>query len=130
MLPPARVRVRSGPMLDLGNFVGGAEVDAFERTLRGVLIRPDSADHEQHRAVWNGSIQRRPALIARCVDAADVRAALGFARDHGLLVAVRGGGHSFPGYSTCDGGLVVDLSPMRGWRLIPSGGSAASKPAS
>jgi hypothetical protein len=106
-------------MLDLGNFVGAADVDAFERTLHGELIRPDSADYEQHRAVWNGSIQRRPALIARCVDAADVTAALGFACDHDLLVAVRGGGHSFPGYSTCDSGLVVDLSPMKGVEIDP-----------
>ena len=109
----ARIGVRLAPMTEVGHFVGAADVDAFERTLRGVLIRPGSAEYELRRAVWNGSIQRWPALIARCLDAADVAAALGFAREREMLVAVRGGGHSFPGYSTCDDGLVVDLSPMR-----------------
>ena len=65
--------------------------------LRGTLIRPGDASYESHRRVWNGSIDRYPASIARCADAADVATALRFARTHGLLVAVRGGGHSFPG---------------------------------
>ena len=66
------------------------------------------AGYEQHRRVWNGSIDRHPALIARCAGVADVRSAIGFARTHDLLVAVRGGAHSFPGYSVCDGGMVID----------------------
>jgi FAD/FMN-containing dehydrogenase len=69
--------------------------------------------------VWNGSIDRFPALIARCAGVADVIAAVKFAKDNGLLVAVRGGGHSYPGYSVCDGGLVIDLSLMKGIRVDP-----------
>jgi FAD/FMN-containing dehydrogenase len=88
--------------------------------LRGELVRPGDAGYEQHRKVWNGSIDRFPALVARCAGAADVIAAVRFARAHGLLVAVRGGGHSFPGYSVCDGGIVIDLSLMKGVRVDPS----------
>jgi FAD/FMN-containing dehydrogenase len=88
--------------------------------LRGDLIGPHDPAYEQHRRVWNGSIDRRPALIARCAGAADVRAAVRFARTHDLRVAVRGGGHSFPGYSVCDGGMVIDLSPMKGVRVDPA----------
>jgi FAD/FMN-containing dehydrogenase len=90
-------------------------------TLRGELVRPGDATYEQHRKVWNGSIDRFPALIARCHGAADVVAAVRFARGHGLLVAVRGGGHSFPGHSVCDGGMVIDLSLMKGIRVDPAG---------
>jgi FAD/FMN-containing dehydrogenase len=88
--------------------------------LRGELIGPHDPAYEQHRRVWNGSIDRRPALIARCAGAADVRAAVRFARTHDLRVAVRGGGHSFPGYSVCDDGMVIDLSPMKGVRVDPA----------
>jgi FAD/FMN-containing dehydrogenase len=82
--------------------------------LRGDLIRPSDPQYEQARHVYNGMIDKRPALIAQCADVADVIAAVTFARDHGLAVAVRGGGHSGPGLGTCDGGLVVDLSRMNG----------------
>ena len=88
-------------------------------TLRGELVRPGDGTYEQHRKIWNGSIDRFPALIARCAGAADVIAAVRFARAHGLLVAVRGGGHSFPGHSVCDGGMVIDLSLMKGVRVNP-----------
>lgn len=79
----------------------------------GELIRPGDAGYDSARRVWNQVVDRHPAAIARCADVADVVAALRLARDNGLTVAVRGGGHSFPGYSTCDDGLVVDLGPMR-----------------
>ncbi len=69
--------------------------------------------------MWNGSIDRYPRLIARCQGVADVRQAVRFAREHGLLVAVRGGGHSFPGLSVCDDGMVIDLAPMKGIRVDP-----------
>jgi FAD/FMN-containing dehydrogenase len=88
-------------------------------TLRGELVRPGDSTYDLHRKVWNGSINRFPALIARCAGAADVITAVRFARAHGLLVAVRGGGHSFPGHSVCDGGVVIDLSPMKGVRVNP-----------
>jgi FAD binding domain/Berberine and berberine like len=87
--------------------------------LRGELIRPGDGGYEQHRRVWNGSIDRRPALIVCCADVADVRSAIDFAKTHDLRVAVRGGGHSFPGYSVCDGGMVIDLSLMNGIRVDP-----------
>jgi len=95
-------------------------VDELVAALRGELIRPSDAGYEQRRRVWNGSIDRHPALIVRCAGVADVRSAIGFARAHGLLVAVRGGGHSFPGYSVCDGGMVIDLSLMKGIRVDPA----------
>ena len=96
-------------------------IDEFASTLRGELVCPGDGTYEQHRRIWNGSIDRYPALIARCAGVADVIASVRFARKQSLLVAVRGGGHSFPGYSVCDGGLVVDLSPMKGIRVDPAG---------
>ena len=80
--------------------------------LRGALIAPEDPAYDEARAVWNAMIDRRPALIARCAEVADVVAAVGFARDKGLALAVRGGGHNIAGTSVCDGGLVVDLSQM------------------
>jgi hypothetical protein len=94
-------------------------MEALASSLRGELIRPGDATYEAHRRVWNGSIDRYPALIARCSGASDVISAVRFARTNDLPVAVRGGGHSFPGYSVCDGGLVIDLSPMKGIRVDP-----------
>jgi FAD binding domain/Berberine and berberine like len=92
-------------------------VDELATRLRGELIGAGDEDYEQHRRVWNGSINRHPALIVRCSGVADVRSAVRFARMHGLLVAVRGGGHSFPGFSVCDGGMVIDLSLMKGIQI-------------
>jgi len=91
-----------------------------ELSLRGEVIGPDDADYDEARKIWNGSIDKRPALIARCRGVADVLAALDYARDNDLLIAVRGGGHSIPGHSTCDGGIVIDLSQMKGIRVDPS----------
>jgi hypothetical protein len=98
--------------------------DELGTALRGELIRPVDQSYEQHRRVWNGSVDRHPSLIARCAGVADVRSAIRFAREHGLLVAVRGGGHSFPGYSVCDGGMVIDLSLMKGIRVAPEARTA------
>jgi FAD/FMN-containing dehydrogenase len=83
----------------------------------GELVRPDDPAYDEQRRVWNGSIDRFPALIARCAGAADVVAAVGFASGAGLPLAVRGGGHSLPGLSVCDGGIVIDLGPMKGIRV-------------
>jgi len=88
--------------------------------LRGTLLRPSDAGYEQACRVYNGMIEKRPALIARCMDVADVIAAINFAREHKLTLAVRGGGHSGPGLGTCDDGLVIDLSGMKGIRVDPS----------
>jgi FAD/FMN-containing dehydrogenase len=87
--------------------------------MRGALIRRGDAGYEQARAVYNGMIDKHPALIARCVDAADVMAAVNFAREHQVTLAVRGGGHNGPGLGTCDDGLVIDLSDMKGIRVDP-----------
>jgi FAD/FMN-containing dehydrogenase len=102
-------------------------VDELGTALRGELIDPRDPSYEQHRRVWNGSINRFPALIARCAGVADVMAAVRFARSHGLLVAVRGGGHSFPGYSVCDSGMVIDLSPMKGIGVDPEARTARAQ---
>jgi FAD binding domain/Berberine and berberine like len=88
-------------------------------SFRGELVRPGDPAYDKNRRVWNGSIDRYPALIARCSGVADVVAIVQFARDTGLEVAVRGGGHSFPGLSACDGGLVIDLGAMKGIRVDP-----------
>ena len=87
--------------------------------LRGELLLPGQTGYDQARKVWNGAFDRRPALIARCVGAADVTQAVTFARAHNLLVAVHGGGHSLSGQSVCDGGLVIDLSPMKSVHVDP-----------
>src|SRR5438874_5037234 len=86
---------------------------------RGQIVGRDDPSYDEHRRIWNGSIDRRPALIARCAGAADVMAAVRFGRRTGLAVAVRSGGHSFPGMSTCDDGLVIDTSLMKGVRVGP-----------
>jgi FAD/FMN-containing dehydrogenase len=99
----------------------------LDTSFRGGLVRPGDPDYDRHRRIWNGSIDRRPALIARCAGVADVMAAVKFGRRSGLPVAVRGGGHSFPGLSMCDGGLVIDLSPMRGIRVDPEARTARAQ---
>jgi FAD/FMN-containing dehydrogenase len=91
----------------------------LERRLRGELIRPTDAAYDDARKLYNGMIDKRPLLIARCADVADVIAAINFGRDHDLLIAVRGGGHNGPGLGSCDDGLVIDLSLMKGVRVDP-----------
>ena len=84
--------------------IPASEVRDFAASLRGRLISAVDPDYDRARRIWNKMIDRRPALIACCTGAADVAEAVRFARERNLLVAVRGGGHSFPGYSTCNGG--------------------------
>jgi len=94
-------------------------VGDFAANLRGALLRPEDNGYEQARKVWNGMIDRHPALIARCAGVADVIAAVRFAREHGLLVSVKGGGHNITGNAVCEGGLMIDLSPMKSVRVDP-----------
>ena len=99
--------------------LGDATLAELEQGVRGQLIRPSDEAYDEARAIWNGAHDRRPALIVRCAGVADVMRAVDFARSENLLVAVRGGGHSLPGFSTCDGGVVVDLSAMTAVRVDP-----------
>ncbi len=86
----------------------------------GALIAPGDTDYDVARAVWNGMIDKHPALIARCTCVADVVAAVSFAREEQLAIAVRGGGHHVAGHATCDGGIVIDLSPMKDIHVDPT----------
>jgi FAD/FMN-containing dehydrogenase len=92
--------------------LGAATLKEFEEGLEGELVGPSDASYDEARAIWNGAHDARPAVSARCASTADVRHAIGFARSEGLDVAVRGGGHSIPGFSTVDDGIVIDLSSM------------------
>ena len=99
-----------------------ATLDNVERLsgfLHGPVIGPGDEGYDAARRIWNGAIDRRPACIARCTGVADVVAAVRFARERGLQVAVRSGGHGVGGHALCDGGLVIDLSPMKGIRVDP-----------
>jgi FAD/FMN-containing dehydrogenase len=105
----------------LAPVLGEATVQELRDALRGELLQPGDEGYEEAKQVWNGAHDgSEPAVIARCTGAADVIAALGFARAHDLTVAVRGGGHSVAGLSTCDGGMVIDLGPMRNVRVDPA----------
>jgi UDP-N-acetylenolpyruvoylglucosamine reductase len=99
--------------------IDDAFVNSLKASFKGEVIRPVDSGYDEHRRVWNGSIDRHPGLIVRCTEDADVVAAVRFAREHELLTAVRGGGHSFPGFSVCDDGIVIDLSPMKKIRVNP-----------
>ena len=89
------------------------ELAGLRARLRGTMLLPDDPGYDEARAVWNAGIDRRPAAVVRCADATDVQHALELARRRGLMVAVRAGGHSFAGNSTCDGGIVIDCAPMK-----------------
>src|SRR5512134_211521 len=95
-------------------------IQSFRAALRGKLIQPSDADYEEARKLYNGMIDKRPLLIARCVDVADIITAVNFGREQGLLIAIRGGGHNGPGLGSCDDGLVIDLSMMRSVRVDPA----------
>jgi FAD/FMN-containing dehydrogenase len=89
-------------------------VDTLRADLRGEVVAPGDPSYDQARAVYNAMIDKRPALLARCHDVADVIASVRFGRDNGLDIAVRSGGHNGAGFGTLDDGLVIDLSGMRG----------------
>jgi FAD/FMN-containing dehydrogenase len=108
----------------LGAAPSGDVAEQLGRVFRGQLIRPGDPGYEASRRIWNGSIDRRPGLIARCAGSTDVVSAVRAARSRGLLAAVRSGGHSFPGYSVCDGGMVIDLGLMKGINVDPESRTA------
>jgi len=97
------------------------QIDHLRSTIRGTVVVPADAAYDTVRKVYNGMIDKRPKVIVRCLDVADVMAALDFARANDLLTAIRGGGHNGGGLGTCDDGLVIDLSLMRGVRVDPEG---------
>ena len=94
-------------------------VAGLRTRFRGALLQPGEEGYDETRRVWNGAIDRRPALIARCVGRDDVVEAVRFGREHDLLVSVRGGGHAVAGHGVCDDGLMIDLSLMKATRVDP-----------
>jgi hypothetical protein len=108
----------------LGEALGEARVRKFDANMRGDLIHPGDSGYDEARAVWNGMIDRYPALIARPVSVEDVVTAVNFARDNNIVLAVRGGGHNVAGHGTVDGGLVIDLSLMKDVLVDPEARTA------
>ncbi len=117
----------SAPRGDPIREISPEAIAALRAVFQGDLIGIGDPGYEDARRVWNGNIDRHPALVARCRGVADVRHAVSFVREAGLLVSVRGGGHSMPGYGTNDGGLVIDLSAMKGIRVDPGAGTARAE---
>lgn len=109
------------------NVLEEAAVNEFKTSLRGQLLTPGDAGYDDARLIHNGMHDKRPALIARCTGVADVVAAVNFARTHHLLVAVRGGGHNVAGNASCDGGIMIDLSQMKGIHVDQSRTGPGSK---
>lgn len=103
-------------------------VESLKVKMRGSLLTPDEREYEEARRIWNGLIDRRPALIARCTGTADIIQAVQFAREHSLLISVKGGGHNVAGKAVCDGGLMIDLSLMNGVRVDPTSRTARVEP--
>jgi FAD/FMN-containing dehydrogenase len=110
-----RVTTTQGAEIELEDTI----VEAFQASLRGALLRPGSEGYDDARTIHNGMIDRRPTLIARCAGVADVLTGVRFAREHDLLVSVRGGGHGMPGFAVCEGGLMLDLSGMKSVHVVP-----------
>ena len=108
--------------------LSGTVVDKFASGLRGDLVGGTHPEYDSVRKVWNGLVDKRPALIARCTDADDVIASVRFAREHDLLVSIRGGGHSAAGRAVCEKGLMIDLSPMKGIQIDAKGRTARAEP--
>jgi FAD/FMN-containing dehydrogenase len=114
--------------LDGGNAaISPEELQAFKTGFRGAVLTADDSAYEETRKIWNAMIDRRPGLIARCTGTVDVVQAVRLARKHRLLVAVRGGGHNIAGLAVCEGGLMIDLSSMRGVWVDPAGGTARAQ---
>ena len=107
--------------------LGDATVAELRSAVAGAVIAPGDPDYETARRTWNHAIDHRPAMIIRCTGTADVVAAVRFARSEGLPIAVRGGGHSVAGFSTCDDGLVLDLAEMRAVHVDPGVGRARAQ---
>jgi FAD/FMN-containing dehydrogenase len=112
---------------DAPTVVGEATIGELQAGVRGQVIRPGDSDYDEARAVWNAAHDKHPALIVRCSGTADVIKVVGFARSQGLPLAVRGGAHSIAGFSTCDGGVVLDLSQMKAVSVDPQSRRAVAQ---
>ncbi|HYM33078.1 MAG TPA: FAD-binding oxidoreductase [Candidatus Cybelea sp.] len=108
--------------------VAGETLAALRARIRGSVLTDGEEGYDTARSVWNGMIDRRPGVIVRCAGAADVRAAVDFARNAGAVLAVRGGGHNIAGSAVCDGGVMIDLTPMKSVRVDPAAGTARVEP--
>src|SRR4051794_17292416 len=93
--------------------ITAAQVDELQTGIGGKVARPGDAGYDEAVGIWNGAITRRPALVASCTSSSDVAAALAFAQRERLEISVRGGGHNYAGFALCDGGLMIDLTPMK-----------------
>lgn len=102
-------------------------IDSFRTRLRGALLLPGEPGYDEGRAIWNAMIDRRPALIVRCLGVADVISAVSFARENGLTLSIKGGGHNIAGLAVCDGGVMLDMSLMRGVWVDPDAGTARAQ---
>ena len=118
----------NGGALRVTAMIEDEALNSLSQAMRGELVAPGSNGYDAARRVFNGMIDRRPALIARCRGVSDVQAAISFARAHDLPVAVRGGGHNVAGHGTCDGGVLVDCSLMRGVRVDVAAQTARADP--
>ena len=115
---------KAGPMVSTQMAtIERSALEELRGQFRGALLQPDEEGYYEVRRVWNGAIDRYPALIARCAGADDVATAMRFARERNLLVSVRGGGHAVAGHAVCDGGLMIDLSLMTAIRVDPVAGT-------
>src|SRR5258708_6771906 len=94
-------------------------IEALRSSMTGTVAGPGEAGYDEAVAIWNAVISRRPSLVARCATPADVAAALACAREAGLEVSVRGGGHNYAGFALCDQGLMIDLTPMKSVTVDP-----------
>jgi len=108
--------------------IASESIEAFEATVRGPVLRPESPGYDEVREIWNAMIDKRPGLITRCAGAADVMYAVRFAREHGLLVSVRGAGHDIAGNAISDGGLLIDLSGMKSVHVDPASKTVRVEP--
>ncbi|MEX0651185.1 MAG: FAD-dependent oxidoreductase, partial [Actinomycetota bacterium] len=107
--------------------MGTFDVEDLRAKVRGDIVTPSDDGYDEARAVYNAMIDRRPAAVVRCRDAGDVMAAVTAARESDLALAIRGGGHSVPGFGTCDDGVVIDLGQMRGVRVDPNAMTARAE---
>jgi FAD/FMN-containing dehydrogenase len=137
ILPPGRTVPKRRPVMSellVAMATGGTRVigdgilGTFRARLRGALLCADDAGYDEARRVWNALIDHRPALIVRCSGASDVVAAVQFGREHDLLVSIKGGGHNIAGKAVCEGGLMIDLSGMKGIRVDPAARTVRAEP--